>query len=279
MVQSSPKLGDLDSNFKQTCETIEQAIEEKSDIVVFPELSLTGYLLKDIVPHVGIGVDDPKIKHLAGLSKDISILLGLVEEGGNRFYYNSAFYFENGELTFRHRKSYLATYGMFDEGRYFAAGHRMQAFDSRFGRIGVMICEDAWHAINPYILSQDGAQIMFIISNSPVRGLTSRDADFRNVTNWKQIIECYALLYSSFTVYVNRVGCEDGISFSGTSAVIDPYGRRITELPFVEQECRTVELDINELTRARVCSPILRDEKFLQSFNELERIRRHNYNA
>ncbi|MFH1068651.1 MAG: nitrilase-related carbon-nitrogen hydrolase [Candidatus Glassbacteria bacterium] len=277
LAQTAPRLGNSEYNFEQCRKLIEEAAADGIELIVFPELSLTGYLLKDMVALVGISAEDPMVHRLAGLSTKVSVLMGLVEHGEDQFFYNSAFYFEDGRLARRYRKAHLPTYGMFDEGRYFARGNRIAAFDTRFGRAGIMICEDAWHPINPYILCQDGAQLLVIVSNSPVRGMTDDGGDFWSVQNWRLICQSYALLFSSFVVYVNRVGCEDGISFSGSSLVADPHGRLIASLPFLEEAVETVELDLDELARARIGSPILADEKFLTSLNELERIRKATF--
>ncbi|MBW7997544.1 MAG: hypothetical protein FVQ81_13400 [Candidatus Glassbacteria bacterium] len=274
--QISPRLGDLDYNFEQCRKLAADAAGDGADLIVFPELALNGYLLKDMVSLTGLERDDPKIKELIRLSGKISILIGLVEHGSDHFYYNSAFYLENGELAGCHRKGHLPTYGMFDEGRYFSPGNRTRAISTKFCRLGVLICEDAWHPVNPYILSQDGAQLLVVISNSPVRGM-SETGMFRSVENWQCINRSYALLYSDFLVYVNRAGCEDGISFSGSSHALDPHGDLIAELPFLEQAGATVEIDLDELSRARIGSPILRDEKFLASLNELDRIKKESF--
>lgn len=272
MLQTAPRLGDLDFNFEQCRGFILDAIAQGAELVIFPELSLTGYLLKDMVTQVAMSSDDPRLREIGELSRRISILIGLVEHSRRHLFYNSAFYYENGALVHRHRKAYLPTYGMFDEGRYFSPGNRVRTVETRFGRIGIMICEDAWHPINPYILCQDGAQMLLVISNSPLRGMNA-SGQFQSVKNWARITQSYALLYSSFLIYVNRVGCEDGISFSGCSQAIDPGGEPILTLPFLEESQSTVDLDMSELSRARIHSPTLRDENFLLSLNELERIK------
>ena len=276
LAQIAPRLGNTEYNFEHCRKMVGEAAGDGVDLIVFPELALTGYLLKDMVAQVGLSTWDGKIQELSRLSGNISILLGLVEQGEDHFFYNSAFYFEAGALAERRRKGHLPTYGMFDEGRYFTQGNRVEAFSSRFGRVGVMICEDAWHPINPYILCQDGAQILFIISNSPVRGMTET-GDFLSVQNWQLICRSYALLYSCFVIYVNRVGCEDGVSFSGCSQVVGPHGDVLESLPFLEEAVATVKIDLNELPKARIHSPVLRDEKFLSSIHELKRIREKTF--
>ena len=163
LAQTAPRLGNSEHNFEQCRKLIVQAAADNVELIVFPELSLTGYLLKDMVALVAISSRDKIVEQLAGMSDKLSILVGLVEHGEDYFFYNSAFYFEKGRLAKRYRKAHLPTYGMFDEGRYFARGNRIEAFDTRFGRVGIMICEDAWHPINPYILSQDGAQVLLVV--------------------------------------------------------------------------------------------------------------------
>ncbi|MFC1544574.1 nitrilase-related carbon-nitrogen hydrolase [Gemmatimonadota bacterium] len=276
LAQTSPRLGDMEYNFEQCRSLILAATGDGADLIVFPELALNGYLLQDMVSLTGLRANDSKIQELISLSGKISILIGLVEHGDDHFYYNSAFYLEGGRLVACHRKGHLPTYGMFDEGRYFSSGSRFRAFDTRFARTGVMICEDAWHPINPYILSQDGAELLVIISNSPVRGMRE-SGKFRSIENWQLINRSYAMLYSNFVLYVNRVGCEDGISFGGCSHALDPYGETIAELPFLDEATASVEIDLEELSRARVGSPILRDEKFLTSLNELKRIKKESF--
>lgn len=276
LAQTVPRLGDVEYNFEHSREIISQAAGDGVDLVVFPELALNGYLLKDMVPLTGMRREDEKIQELRRLSRDVSILIGLVEHGDDHFYYNSAFYLEDGEITGCHRKGHLPTYGMFDEGRYFTPGRRVQAFDTKFARMGVLICEDAFHPINPYILTQDGAVLLMVISNSPVRGMR-KEGSFRSVENWQLITRSYAMLYSSYTFYVNRAGCEDGITFSGDSHVLDPHGEIMAELPFAEEGLETVEIDLEEIDRARIGTPLLREEKFLTSLNELDRIRKRTF--
>ena len=142
IAQMNPRLGDLQANLSLYEEKIRQGIKERADLLVFPELSLTGYYLRDMVPNVALSDRSPEMKKLKQLSREIPFVAGLVEESADHRFFNSAVYFEDGEVRHVHRKVYLPTYGMFDEQRYFARGDRIRAFDSKFGRIAMLICED-----------------------------------------------------------------------------------------------------------------------------------------
>ncbi len=116
IAQIKPTLGNVNKNLEIMIKNIEKAISENADLVVFPELSLTGYLVKDMVPNVAIKKNSIP-KELLELSKKISIIFGAVEEDEDFRFYNSAFYLEDGELKHVHKKVYLPTYGLFDEFR------------------------------------------------------------------------------------------------------------------------------------------------------------------
>mgnify|MGYP002415198303 CR=1 FL=1 len=159
--QIKPTLGNVEKNLNMMLEVIDKAIAEKNDIVVFPELSLTGYSLEDIVFDVAIK-EVPSV--LLEKSKEIGIIFGAVELGEEEYPYNTAYYLEDGKVVHKHRKVYLPTYGAYQEGRNFMAGDKVRAFDTKFGRLGILICEDVWHQSTQYILAQDGAKYVFTTS-------------------------------------------------------------------------------------------------------------------
>src|SRR5690242_368820 len=164
LAQIKPKLGCLADNLVLAEAAIEKAIAAGADLVVFPELALTGYFLKDLVPDVALRLDSPEIEKLKALSTRISIAIGFVEVSPDYRFFNSALYLEGGEIVHVHRKVYLPTYGLFDEQRYLARGDRFRAFDTRFGRFGILICEDMWHLSAPYILAMDNATTLLCLS-------------------------------------------------------------------------------------------------------------------
>ncbi|MCY3979286.1 MAG: hypothetical protein OXG23_14405, partial [Chloroflexi bacterium] len=154
LAQIYPKLGDVAHNLGVHLSSIKQARESGVDLLVFPELSLTGYQVQDLVPEVALraDADDPVFDKLLQASVDIDIVVGFAhEDARNRFYIANA-YLSGRELVHLHHKLYLPTYAMFDESRYFAQGNSVRAFDTRFGRVGMLICEDFWHVSPPYLL-------------------------------------------------------------------------------------------------------------------------------
>jgi NAD+ synthase (glutamine-hydrolysing) len=177
-----------------------------------------------------------------------------------------------------HHKVYLPTYGLFDESRFFAWGDSVQAFDTRFGRVGMLICEDFWHASPPYLLWLDGADLFLLSSASPGRGLS--DAPILESARWvNHILRAYSSLYTSFVVHSNRVGFEDGLNFWGASAVYDPNGDLLIQGAYHEESLTQVEIDLNQLHRTRARLPLLRDERTALVQRELNRIlsdRSHN---
>jgi NAD+ synthase (glutamine-hydrolysing) len=170
VAQISSYLGNLEKNIDKHLEYCDRAISEKADVIVFPELSLTGYSLKDINYEICLNpYTSSKLDKLKEKSKQISIICGLVEEGENSAVYNSAAYIEEGEVKFTHRKVYPPTYGIFEELRYFTPGHTCKTHDTKFGKIGLLVCEDLWHLSLPLTQALDGAQIIFGIAASPTK--------------------------------------------------------------------------------------------------------------
>ncbi|HEY3168358.1 MAG TPA: nitrilase-related carbon-nitrogen hydrolase, partial [Candidatus Binatia bacterium] len=167
IAQINPKLGDLQANLALYEERIRQGIKERAQLLLFPELSLTGYYLRDTVPSVALTMKSAEITKLKQLSRELCFVAGLVEESADHRFFNAAVYFEDGEVRHVHRKVYLPTYGMFDEQRYFAAGDRIRAFDSKFGRLALLICEDLWHPSTINVAALDGALAVLCPSASP----------------------------------------------------------------------------------------------------------------
>jgi predicted amidohydrolase len=273
LAQINTKLGLVESNLEKHLMQIEQAAHDGAQLIVFPELSLTGYVLQDLVPTVAQRADpsDPIFKQLLAASQDIDVVVGFVEEDvRNRFFISSA-YLSQGTVLHVHRKVYLPTYGLFDEGRFFAWGDSTAAFDTRFGRMGMLICEDFWHVSPPYLLWLDGADIFIFISASPGRGLS--DAPQLSTVHWVESINrAYASSFTSFVVHCNRVGYEDGLHFSGGSTVFDPDGDLVSRAPFDHEALTISSLDLNQLHRTRARLPLLRDERTALTQRELNRI-------
>lgn len=272
LAQMEPALGDLARNVALHERLARQAARRGAQLIIFPELSLTGYLLQDLVAEVGLRVDDPRpIRPLLDMSRRIALVVGLVEETEGHRYHNAALYLENGRIRHVHRKVYLPTYGMFDEGRYFAAGDRLEAFPTSLGRMGMLICEDAWHPSTALVLAQDRADYLLVISSSPTEGIDRRTG-LSSVSTWRNLMTVTSQLQTLFVAWVNRVGFEDGINFAGGSCAVDPFGRMIAEAKLLEEDLVVCDLRRSELRRARTFYPLLRDERLPVLSREIDRL-------
>jgi len=273
LAQINTVLGNVQKNLEKHLAILQEAGSRGADLVIFPELSLTGYVLQDLASTVACHPrqDDPIFQPLLAASQKLDIVVGFVEEDErNRFYIASA-YLSRGEVLHVHHKVYLPTYGLFDEGRFFAWGDSVQAFDTPFGRAGMLICEDFWHASPPYLLWLDGADLFLFMSASPGRGLNT-DPALGSALWVNRILRAYASLYTSFIVHTNRVGFEDGLNFWGSAVVFDPNGDLLTEGPAFEEALTLVEIDLNQLHRTRARLPLLRDERTALVQREMNRI-------
>lgn len=273
LAQLTPKLGNVADNLSLHLKSIEEAISSGIELLIFPELSLTGYRLRDLAFSVAIASSDqdPVFASLLKASRDLDIVVSFVESDRRQKYFIAAAYLSEGELVHLHRKVYLPTYGMFDEGRYFAWGDRVRAFDTRFGRVGILICEDFWHVSAPYILWLDGADILILVSASPGRGLATEQQI--GSARWvEHINQAYASMFTDFVLHTNRTGFEDGVTFWGGSTIYKPDGKLLVKGPYYEDALVTAELDLNELRRARVRLPLLRDERVALTMRELSRV-------
>jgi NAD+ synthase (glutamine-hydrolysing) len=273
LAQINTKLGDVESNLQKHLDFVKQAKAQKADLLVFPELSLTGYVLQDLTATVAHcpTEDDPVFKHLLKASQDLDLVVGFVDEDSRHRFYIASAYLSAGHVLHVHHKVYLPTYGLFDEGRFFAWGDSIRAFDTRFGRVGMLICEDFWHASPPYLLWLDGADIFLFSSASPGRGLN--DKEKLESARWvERVTKAYASMFTSFVAHANRVGFEDGLNFWGGATVFDPNGEELALGPYFEEGLTIAELDLNQLRRTRARLPLLRDERTNLVQKELDRI-------
>ncbi len=266
-------LGEVDKNLEYHYRYIEKAIEEQCELVIFPELSLSGYSLKDAVYDVALSVDDQKLDQLKTYSRKIDIALGMVELSDRFEIFNSLVYFQNGRLLTRHRKVYLPTYGLFEEKRYFSAGNRIRAFDANWERLGLLVCEDMWHPTSGIILAHDGAKIILVSSAGVARGLDESDKP-ENVHTWEVLNRALAITTTSYIIFANRVGVEDGLMFWGGSEIIDPHGRVTNKASYFNEEFVKAEIDLLKLKHARINTTLLSDEKVDMLVDEFSRIKK-----
>ncbi len=274
LAQVAPRLGFLDENLVRHHALLAEARERGADLVVFPELGLTGYLLQDLAAEVAMRLDDPRLAGLAAETAGLSAVVSFVEESADHRLFISAALIEDGAIRHVHRKLFLPTYGLFDERRFFAPGDALRAVPSRLGvGVGLAICEDFWHLSVPALLALDGAQLLIDVSSSPGRDLAStHETGLGTATSWRQLLRTYAQLTTSFVVFCNRVGVDETISFWGGSEIIDPTGAAVFSAPLYDEGLFTADIQVGDVRRERVALPLLRDERPELAVRELQRI-------
>jgi predicted amidohydrolase len=273
VAQIDAAVGNLQKNIARHVSYIKKAIAQRADIVVFPELSLTGYSVRDLNWDLAINVAEPGVlKELLKLSRSITIIAGGVEEAENFGLYNSAFVFEDGKMYSGHRKIYPPTYGMFEEMRYFNQGKDARIFNSKHGKLGILICEDLWHISLPYILASDGADAIIALAASPTRMSGSAEHLPSAVIN-SEHHKTYARLLSSYIVFANRVGIEDGVNFWGGSSVVSPSGEILASAILFDEDLIIAELNDEAVRRARRLSRHFLDDSLELTLDLLRGVR------
>jgi NAD+ synthase (glutamine-hydrolysing) len=242
---------------------------EPPELLVAPETALTGYFLEGGVRDLAITGDqlfaDLSRQHQEAGTPPLDVALGFYEVHGNR-HYNSGLYATLGGpdagIRHIHRKIFLPTYGVFDEERFVEAGRSVQAFDTRWGRAAILICEDAWHSFTPMLAALDGAQLIIIPSASPARGVvTSDDTAGRPVSlaRWSRLAQDIAGEHGVYVALSQLVGFEGGKAFPGGSIVAGPRGDLLVQGPVFQEAIIPAVLDFEEITRARSDLPLLAD--------------------
>lgn len=274
LAQLAPHLGALDDNLIRHHEVLAEARDLGADLVVFPELGLTGYQLQDLSGDVAMRLDDPRLASLAAATAGLSAVVSFVEESADHRLFVAGVLLEDGEVRHVHRKLFLPTYGLFDERRFFAAGDMLRAVPSRLGvGLGLAVCEDFWHLAVPELLALDGAQILINIASSPGYDLAAtHEVGLGTAASWRSLMRTYAQLTTSFVLFVNRVGVEESISFWGGSEVIGPAGDTIFAAPMFDEGVFICEIDLADIRRERIVLPLLRDERLELQRRELDRV-------
>jgi len=234
LAQTSPKLNR--SNFESVCNLIEE-FKESSDLIVFPELSLSGYLLQDKLHEDAWQLEE--LEKIALLSKDVDIAVGAALRDGNVFR-NAALYFSEGKLVSKHIKVHLPNYGMFEEARYFEGGDTFEAFMHKGKKISMLVCEDLWHESVHRELMKLNPDLIIVLVASPARGFY--DEGLKIKEKWYEIIQNVAKETSAKLLFVNRVGFEDGLGFWGASCVLNAAGEIVEQLPLFKILTKTITL-------------------------------------
>ena len=276
LAQFSPRLGDIEKNLDLHLKFIEKARRRKADLIVFPELSLTGYTLMDLVPEVAADpARHPLFRRLTAASRSVDIVTGFLEEKERGLFYNSAAYLSGGKIIHIHRKVFLPTGGMFEEAKFFARGRHFRTFITPFGKVGLMICREFLSYAAAYLLFVDGADFMIVISAAPGRGMAEGDA-FATSRMWELMGETISFFSTAFVVYCNRVGVEDGKTFAGGSFIFGPDGRLLAKAAELEEELVLADLPLDDIRAARKKWTFKRDDQPEIILQALERIVRED---
>ena len=273
LAQVAPRLGDLEANLEVAAAHVREASAQGAGLAVLPELALTGYLLSDLVPDVAMRVDDPRLAALGRTAPGVLVAVGFVEETDEHRFCNSVVLLRDGEVIGLHRKVYLPTYGLFDEGRFTRPGDRIRTHDAGapWGRIGLSVCEDFWHASLPMLQAQDGAQLLVNVAAGPSRAPGSA-AGLEAIDGWHKMQDTYALLGTVAVAFCNRVGNEEGLTFWGGSRLVGPNGATIVQAPLWEEALVVGSVDTDDVRMQRYQVPLLADERLELVCRELDRI-------
>src|SRR5256712_5417433 len=205
IAQCEPAIGAVKRNLDRHEKWIARARAAGARLVIFPELSLTGYYLKDLAADVACAADDPQLAPIAEASRGIDISAGFVERSADAKLHIAQGHWSGGKLVHVHRKVYLPTYGIFDDGRYFGPGDRFDTYRWAGGTTGVAICEDLWHVSTPYLYAAAGATIVLAPSASPGRGV-AEGGDLSPAGACRLKGRFYPSYLTSYCVFADPVG-------------------------------------------------------------------------
>lgn len=295
--QTSPVLLDLKANLEEVISKIHQGREKGAQLIIFPELALTGYFVGQRYHEVALRLDSKEIKQLTSATKGTAAVVGFIEESPSMNFYNSALVAVDGDILFAYRKLNLPNYGAFEERKYFAWGKQVPVFRLNGFSIGVFICNDLWHPSLPYLGVCQKAEIFVSIYNSSQGSMGS---EFSNIESWGIINTFYSRIFGIYNICANRVGEEsyeeirmvsdvpspqtstdqDSIPsceiktyrFWGGSEIINPFGKQVVKADFYEPDEIFGEISRDLLRRKKILLPYLRNDDPYFTHRELHRI-------
>ncbi len=289
LAQFRPRKGDLQGNLRRVGEVLAQAatLDPRPWVVQFPETALSGYFVEGGVREMSYEAADlarqlgATYQAAAAGAQPIDVVIGFYERL-NGTLHNSLMYVtleSDGSAAIRHvhRKNFLPTYGMFDEERFVERGYGVRAFDTSWGRAAMLVCEDAWHSLTGLIAALDGAQVVFVSSAAPARGVFERadgESVPASVARWDRLVRDIAEEHGVFVTLANLVGSEGGKMFQGSSCVMGPGGDMRARAPVWDEALLTANIDLDDITRARANAPLLSDVRAMLPMlrAELERV-------
>lgn len=269
VAQIACRPGDLDGNLEKHHEMVRRALGEDCSILMFPELSLSGYGVAGRVLDIALERDDPRLLALAREAREMRVVAGFVEEGVAAQFHNTAAVLHRGAVAFLHRKLNLPTYGQLEEGKHFAGGRFVESFsleDERW-RCGLLICADTWNPALVHLAAVQGATLLL---NPVASAVEAVGGQFSNPGGWKKTLDFYSLVYGMPILFCNHTGRFDGLHFWGGSRILDAEGETLVQAG-EEEGLFTAELDYGQLRRARYSLPTLRDSNLALIRRELAR--------
>ncbi|GEL20512.1 nitrilase-related carbon-nitrogen hydrolase [Pseudonocardia asaccharolytica] len=270
LAQVGGVLGDVEANLDRAEQAVANAVEEGSELIVFPELHLSGYSIGLIDEDLSLRADDRGLRRIAKRAGDAGVVLGFVEDGPGVHTYNSAAYFQDGHLVHVHRKLYLPTYTVFEERKHFTPGPSLRAFPAAEDtRMAILVCNDAWQPQLAFLATQDGALVLLVPASSAQSQFPER---YDSKTYWRDITRFYARMFQLYVVFVNRVGTEGDLHFWGGSHVVDPWGEIIAEAPEDVEHLLTVDIDLTDVRRRRRAIPLVKEARLALINREVHRL-------
>src|SRR2546422_690009 len=291
IAQIRPSKGDYNANLQKIGGVLAAVagLGPPASLVLFPGTATSGYFVeggvRDVAVTAGTLFRDLTVGHEAAGAPPIDVAVGFYEVFQNHFY-NSCLYASLGNASpgnaspgnaslgnasggnasprvhHVHRKVFLPTYGVFDEERFVDRGKEIRAFDTRWGRGAILVCEDAWHSLSGTIAALEGAQLVIVPSASPARGTGMDEEGTRlpaSVVRWERIVRGIADEHGVWVALASLVGFEGGKGFPGASVLVSPSGEIVLRGPLFEEAVLTYDLDFDETTRARAEAPLLAD--------------------
>ena len=275
LAQVDAEPGDCMANIEKAKRLIAEH-REKTDLLVFPEYFITGYLTgQDVYDHA-LRTDDALFQSLVKFTDGIMIAITFIEETGAFNFYDSIAFIADGHVVGIHRKIYLVNYGVFEERRHFSVGPSHNSINSGAFRIAPFICADAWNPALVHLAAADLAHIFIFSACSPVQGLGSR---LSTKESWHRMNEFYASMYGVYVLFVNRVGDDNGLTFWGGSQILDPFGKVIAQAKGDGEEVIEAEVKLAEVREARTVLHTVRDENLSFLNHRLERVIQSNYSS
>lgn len=256
LAQIDCALGEVDQNLDKVHSIVAQ-YGSQADLLVFPELTLTGYSVGERAYETALRIEDPRFQRLQAASADTTIAVGFIEETKSYRFFNSLAFLQRGELVQTHRKINLPNYGIFEERKYFSVGPRYRCVNLDGVLIGPFVCGDAWSPPLAHLAAAEGADIFVVSVCSPSGGL---GGELSSEKGWLLACHFYAVMYGVYVVFVNRIGKERDLSFWGSSQIIDPFGQVVASASDSEEDVVVAEIDLSRVRRARTKLHTVRDD-------------------